>query len=1244
MGAIKKSDRNSSLPGDEHSALAADRVLVVDDEEGIRIVVSEALSRVGYEVKSVESAQEALEAYDQFPVDAIISDWVMPGMNGIELVNRLKTKDANIAAILMTGYGTKDTVIEAFTRGKIDYYLSKPFNVDNLLETVSAAVKERRMALSRLEFRKRLEIEIRRSTSELKHKNLLLQQKHSEIEALYHELQDRQNEVERTKDYLENLIESSMDGIISLDNDNRIGFFSRGAEELFGAAAGDMVGRAVERIFVRGQSELDDLLEEAEEQGRLKHYQTEVLTKTGQSLMVDISVSTLFSEGGRQGLLLIIKDIAEHKRLEQDLRATNQMLEKLSITDGLTGLFNHRHFQHSLREELKRAERFQTPLSLIMLDLDDFKVVNDTLGHPTGDKVLILLGEIIRASIREVDIPARYGGEEFSVILPQTGLDDAAAVAARIRESIENTSRFQEIEPGLEITASLGLSAWPDPKIQTASDLVRMTDNALLKAKKLGKNRVVLGSSSGDRPLGIGDEPGSAEKKIILRRIENNLRGTLDLDTVAEYLLVEIAAALRQTKRPPPLALMLLDETGGLKTTASLGSIKKHINRIIPAAEEAVKSKAVQIYGHGEKRGPAAAFPILIRKQNRKVEIVGAVAMGLTPPEPEFFQDLVEIAAMGLLNAKLHQQVRFSQNALEQKLGRLINLAEMDLALQQNLQSGPDNIREGKRILADYLAGAGFNKVFVYEYDAKNKALVSGIGQGPGPGRVIKNISLAGLDKRALILKTVNPPEGQKRSQVSLVRAGKKSSTEAEIMRAFGPAEEEKVLARLSLGHTGSALVVVRNQSFSQEEIQAVSMFVLHASLIMDNMELSRRYRDMGRRLTLIYEIGQSLANSAASCKSLKKAAPMALTELAAVLQVSEISLYTYQSGLETMELFGYESGSAGKTAKPASRVKIKDCPVMARLTKNALEKEKFEPLVIENISSSLKVSPRKRFATNVYLGIPLVFDGRYLGLMNVTDKLDRSYFTPQDVHLARIIGGVLSLLLFKVIRESEVEQDTFEAIDSLANVVEVRQKGQPKGHYRRVIRLTENLAMSMGLSGEEAARISRAVWLNTLSGQDFDDESGMGPLQACCRIMGSYLDRVGPYNWGRVLARPGTPKASGPPEQYYIKATQAAAEAFVARYLDLRPQERPNLADVLMEIIEQTPRIYQPEVVKALTGCLLIGVASPGRKKIIFSARDRAEMKKRLSQTSGKKSAGQPAAALAKKLLELIREHEKNL
>ena len=183
------------------------------------------------------------------------------------------------------------------------------------------------------------------------------------------------------------------------------------------------------------------------------------------------------------------------KSLQDQLRAKERLLEELSVTDGLTRLKNRRFFDERLSEEFRRASRYSDPLSLIMVDLDHFKEVNDSFGHPAGDAVLREAGEVIRVSTREPDICARYGGEEFAVILPKTHLTGALAVAERIwKELAAKVYRLPAAGGPVErrVTASLGVAAFPYVDITSAELLLKYADAALYQAKESGRNTICL--------------------------------------------------------------------------------------------------------------------------------------------------------------------------------------------------------------------------------------------------------------------------------------------------------------------------------------------------------------------------------------------------------------------------------------------------------------------------------------------------------------------------------------------------------------------------------------------------------------------------------------------------------------------------------------------------------------------------------------------------------------------------------
>lgn len=180
------------------------------------------------------------------------------------------------------------------------------------------------------------------------------------------------------------------------------------------------------------------------------------------------------------------------EQLAHNLKEANENLKELAFRDGLTGLYNHRYFQEVFESEIQRATRFKHPVSLLFLDIDHFKTVNDTYGHPTGDEVLKKVSELLIKLVRKCDIVARYGGEEFAVILPETGTVGAKVLAQRVRRGVEQLL-IQYNDLTLSVTVSVGLAS---SEMKKASDsrsaLIAQSDQALYKAKSNGRNRVEM--------------------------------------------------------------------------------------------------------------------------------------------------------------------------------------------------------------------------------------------------------------------------------------------------------------------------------------------------------------------------------------------------------------------------------------------------------------------------------------------------------------------------------------------------------------------------------------------------------------------------------------------------------------------------------------------------------------------------------------------------------------------------------
>ncbi|CAN5846444.1 hypothetical protein BH11MYX3_BH11MYX3_29530 [soil metagenome] len=260
------------------------------------------------------------------------------------------------------------------------------------------------------------------------------------------------------------------------------------------------------KILLTGQAGLDAVIE-AINRAHLNHYIGKPWDETALLLAVETLLRTYRLVNENQHLIASLQSknqalLEMNRELEAkihertyELAEANTRLAQLAVTDGLTGLYNHRHFHERLTLEVERSQRSGLPLSLLMLDVDHFKQFNDTFGHPSGDEVLRQLARVLADTRRANDVVARYGGEEFAVILVDTAKFTAAKVAERVRERI-NGHDFSEAAPRAgKLSTSIGVATFPDDGTD-AEQLVRSADTALYAAKRAGRNRVVLASEA----------------------------------------------------------------------------------------------------------------------------------------------------------------------------------------------------------------------------------------------------------------------------------------------------------------------------------------------------------------------------------------------------------------------------------------------------------------------------------------------------------------------------------------------------------------------------------------------------------------------------------------------------------------------------------------------------------------------------------------------------------------------------
>jgi len=336
---------------------------------------------------------------------------------------------------------------------------------------------------------------------------------------------ERETKLKEEYAYLDALLKQITNAIFVLDLNNRFNFINPQLAYLLGYTEEEILKDDILDLFpLEERAKIAVQINESL-RGETKSIRTEMLSKDNVIIPVLLTSSPLRIEGNIIGTLHVVTDLQEITRREKELQdaleeinVLNEELsersqqlevalarlnmrlfevelakdnvEKLAITDPLTHLYNRRYLEEKFGDELLRAKAYRIPLSIIMADIDHFKIINDTYGHKVGDKVLEVLGVILKANVRDKDIVARYGGEEFMILLPNTSKLDAQKVAERIRKEIEETP-LTEIGGPERFTASFGIAGFPEDG-QDINDLFLKVDQALYEAKKLGRNRVIV--------------------------------------------------------------------------------------------------------------------------------------------------------------------------------------------------------------------------------------------------------------------------------------------------------------------------------------------------------------------------------------------------------------------------------------------------------------------------------------------------------------------------------------------------------------------------------------------------------------------------------------------------------------------------------------------------------------------------------------------------------------------------------
>ncbi|MFN7927218.1 MAG: diguanylate cyclase [Blastocatellia bacterium] len=477
------------------------KVLVVEDEPVAAKIVERTLIRLGYEVVCAADGEQAWDILQNDPIPLVITDWVMPRLNGPGLCRRIRRlqRDAYTYIILLTAKNQKTDLIEGLHAGADDF-ISKPLHGAELAVRLHAG--QRILALERSLLQGK--IAMQQANEQL--------QKSVEREYLLNQLL---RSLTSSLDFeaclrgavlpLQTLFQASRAVVRLVSKDAQslrfvaeqcalgtepIGDYTLPVEHEAGWEDADYNSAQVISDLAEATADSHPYtLQKLAQRYDVRAVLSEPLIMQG-LWFGDISlhqcaVPRVWSADERQ----LLKTVAQQISVVAVNSELHRKVQEQSVRDGLTGLFNRRYFDESLAFEFERASRYGQPLTLVMIDLDFLKKINDEMGHLAGDDAIRKIGEILAKQSRRVDIPARYGGEEFAVILPQTPLAGGKAASEHWRQAIN-----QCLIGNHRLSASLGIASFP-LHAQTPELLLQAADLALYRAKREGRNRVCEATS-----------------------------------------------------------------------------------------------------------------------------------------------------------------------------------------------------------------------------------------------------------------------------------------------------------------------------------------------------------------------------------------------------------------------------------------------------------------------------------------------------------------------------------------------------------------------------------------------------------------------------------------------------------------------------------------------------------------------------------------------------------------------------
>jgi diguanylate cyclase (GGDEF)-like protein len=456
--------------------MPGEKILLVDDDPTILETLTRFLTGQGFAVAAAPTGQDALSTLQEEAIPVAILDLNLPDYSGLELLAYVRENSPDTEVILFTGLGALDSAIQAIRLGAYDYLVKTELRLPELHNVVDRALERRRLALANRELLENL------------------QQAQEELAAT------RARELTQIRRIGETLsrpltAQEWTDGLLDLMWESLpltlLGVRFQAQETLELSAASRHLPHLPAETLERFDHWLDLQLQDAPANPGGEPLPPPPCTAILLQRLQAGEVPGVVAAGRDEPFAAEEDELFHIFALQGEAALKNLLLfeevKSLAIRDGLTGLYNYRYFHEVLTHQVEVSRRYGWPLSLLFLDIDNFKVINDTRGHPEGDLVLKTLAGFLQSHVRHADMVGRYGGEEFVVLVPQSSKTQAFHLAERLREQIA-ANPIDLGQGQIQVTVSIGVATL-EPHM-SGEDLVKNADDAMYHAKQSGKNRV----------------------------------------------------------------------------------------------------------------------------------------------------------------------------------------------------------------------------------------------------------------------------------------------------------------------------------------------------------------------------------------------------------------------------------------------------------------------------------------------------------------------------------------------------------------------------------------------------------------------------------------------------------------------------------------------------------------------------------------------------------------------------------